>query len=177
MAFTKEEKKELVSQYETWLKDSKAIYVMSYSNMSMSNIDQVREKAEEVGGEIHVVKNTLMDIALKNVDFSDEGFFDGSSIVGFALQDAPSVAKILNTSIKDEGFFAFKGGYLNGEVINIDQIVTLAELPSRDEVRAQLLSLINTPATKLLRTIAEPARGVAMVLKSFSEKEAAPAAS
>ncbi len=176
MAFTKQEKKALVEKYEGWLKDSKAVYVMSYSNMDMQAIDGVRASAREIGGELHVVKNTLMKIALKNIGYSDEDLFTESSIAGFAFEEAPAMAKVLQKSVKDDEFFAFKGGYLNGDPIDKDQIVMLAELPSRDQVRAQLLALINTPATQILRTVAEPARGLAAVLKANSEKQAAAAA-
>ena len=176
MAFTKEEKKALVEQYESWLKDSHAVFVMSYSKMSMANIDAVRASAREIGGEVHVVKNTLMKIALKNAGYPESTDLSESSIVGFAFEDVPGMAKILNKTIKDDGFFAFKGGFLDKDLINAKQIVTLAELPSRDQVRAQLLALLNTPATKLVRTIKEPARGLAAVLKAYSEKQAAPAA-
>jgi large subunit ribosomal protein L10 len=176
LAFTKEEKKALVEQYENWLKESHAIFVMSYSTMTMANINAVRLAAREIGGEVHVVKNTLMKIALKNAGYVDSDLFSESSIVGFAFQDVPGLAKILNKSAKDENFFALKGGYLEKELIDAKQIVMLAELPSREQVRAQLLALINTPATKLVRTIQEPARGLAAVLKAYSEKQAAPAA-
>ncbi len=176
MAFTKEEKQALVEQYESWLKDSRALFVMTYSNMNMNNIDVVRAAAHEIGGELHVVKNTLMKIALEKAGYADSGLFSDSSMVGFAFEDAPALAKILNKSVNDDKFFAFKGGYLNREVIDSKQIVMLAELPSRDQVRAQLLALINTPATQLLRTISEPARGLAAVLKAYSDKQAAPAA-
>jgi large subunit ribosomal protein L10 len=176
LAFTKEEKKALVGQYERLLKDSHAIFVMSYSKMSMANVNAVRSAAREFGGEIHVVKNTLMKIALKNAGYVDSDLFNESSVVGFALGDVPGLAKVLNKTIKEESFFALKGGYLEKELMEPKQIVMLAELPSREQVRAQLLALINTPATKLVRTIKEPARGLAAVLKAYSEKQAAPAA-
>ncbi len=177
MAFTKEEKKALVEQYENLLKNSHAVFVMSYSKMSMANINAVRAAAREVGGEIHVVKNTLMKIALKNAGYAtDTELFENSSIVAFALSDVPALAKILNKTIKEEGFFALKGGYLEKEFIEPKQITMLAELPTREEVRAQLLALINTPATQLVRTLKEPARSLAAVLKAYTEKQNASAA-
>ena len=69
MAFTKEEKKELVATYEKWLKESKATYVLSYHKMAMKDIDTLRSEARELGAEFHVVKNTLMNLALKNCGF------------------------------------------------------------------------------------------------------------
>ena len=176
MAFTKEQKKVLISQYENWLKDSQAVFVLSYSKMTMNKITAIRAEARNTGGEIHVVKNTLMNIALKNIGYKDTGLFDGSSIVGFAFEDPASLAKIFNKARKQLDIFAFKGGYLNSNPIEIDQIIMLANLPPMLQMRAQLLAMIAAPATQLVRTLEEPARSLAPVIKAYSEKEAAPAA-
>lgn len=173
MAFTKEEKKALVEQYERWLKESRAVFVLSYQKMPMQMIDQIRAEARESEGEVHVVKNTLMNLALQNAGMEDEGLFDGTSIVGFAFKDAPSMAKLLNKAAKDGDSFAFKGGYLDSKPIVIDEIITLAELPPMPQMRAQLLAMIAAPASQLVRTISEPARGLAAVLKVYSEKPSA----
>lgn len=175
MAFTKQEKKELITGYEKWLKDSKAAYVMSYHKMSVKNIQELRAEAREIGGELHVVKNTLMNIALNNVNFENKSLFDEASIVAFAFEDAPSMAKIINKASSTD-IFAIKGGFMDGAPIEIDQIKTLAKLPPMPQMRAQLLALIQTPATQLVRTFTEPARQVAAVLKAYSEKSPAPAA-
>ncbi len=175
MAFTKQEKKELITGYEKWLKDSKAAYVMSYHKMSVKNIQELRAEAREIGGELHVVKNTLMNIALNNVNFENKGLFDEASIVAFAFEDAPSMAKIIDKASSTD-IFAIKGGFMDGAPIEIDQIKALAKLPPMPQMRAQLLALIQTPATQLVRTITEPARQVAAVLKAYSEKIPAPAA-
>jgi large subunit ribosomal protein L10 len=176
LAFTKEQKKALVTQYENWLKDSQAVFVLSYSKMSMRAITVLRNEARDIGGEIHVIKNTLMNIAIKNAGYEDQGIFDGSSIVGFAFEDPPSLAKIFNSSKEAREIFTFKGGYLNGDPVNVEQILTLANLPPMPQMRAQLLAMIAAPAAQFVRTLVEPARAVAAVLKSYSEKEAAPAA-
>jgi len=175
LAFTKQEKKELVAGYEKWLKESKAAYVMAFNGMTVSNIQDIRAEAREIGGELHIVKNTLMHLALKNIGFENTGIFDAASIVAFAFEDAPSMAKVVDKAA-DTDFFELKGGYMDGAPIEISQIQTLAKLPAMPEMRAQLLALINTPASQLVRTIAEPARQVAAVVKAYSEKSPAPAA-
>ena len=175
MAFTKQEKKELVAGYEKWLKDSKAAYIMSYHNMSVKTIQDLRAEAREVGGELHVVKNTLMNIALDNVGLENKGVFDESSIVAFAFEDAPSMAKIIDKASSTD-IFEIKGGFMDGAAIELDQIKTLAKLPPMPQMRAQLLALIQAPASQLVRTIAEPARQVAAVVKAYSEKSPAPVA-
>lgn len=175
MAFTKDEKKALVETYEKWLKESKAAYVLSYHKMKMQDIDAVRAEAREIGGEFHVVKNTLMNIALKNTGFEDTGLFDKSSMLAIAFEDAPLLAKIVDKASATE-IFEIKGGYMDGSPLNAGAIQTLAKLPAMPQMRAQLLALISTPATQLVRTIKEPARMIAAVVKAFSEKSPAQAA-
>ena len=175
MAFTKQEKKELVAGYEKWLKDSKAAYVMSYHKMSVKTIQDLRTEAREIGGELHVVKNTLMNIALKNIGLEDSGIFDKASLVAFAFEDAPSMAKIIDKASSTD-MFEIKGGYMDGALIESEQIKALAKLPPMPQMRAQLLALIQTPASQLVRTLAEPARQVAAVVKAYSEKNPAPVA-
>jgi large subunit ribosomal protein L10 len=175
LAFTKKEKTELVANYEKWLKESHAAYVLSYNKMQMKDIDALRGEAREINGELHVVKNTLMKIALKNCGFEDGGFFTGSSIMAFAFEDVSALAKIIDKAVSSE-IFKTKGGYMDGAVIDAKSIMALAKLPPLPLMRAQLLAMIQTPATKLVRTISEPARQVAAVLKAYSEKSPAPTA-
>jgi large subunit ribosomal protein L10 len=175
LAFTKEEKKELIATYEKWLKESKAAYVLSYNKMAMKDIDALRSEARELGGELHVVKNTLMNLALKNVGYEDAGLFDKSSLVAFAFSDAASVAKVVDKASASEQY-EIKGGYLDGLPVNAASVTMLAKLPALPVMRAQLLALIQTPATQLVRTLMEPARQVAAVVKAYSEKSPAQAA-
>jgi large subunit ribosomal protein L10 len=175
LAFTKQEKQELVATYEKWLKECKAAYVLSYQNMAMKDIDALRSDARELGGELHVVKNTLMNLALKNTGFEDVGLFDKSSLVAFAFNDAASVAKVVDkASASDQ--YEIKGGYLDGAPLSAASVTMLAKLPALPQMRAQLLALIQTPATQLVRTLMEPARQVAAVVKAYSEKSPAQAA-
>lgn len=175
MAFTKQEKKDLIASYEKWLKDSNAAYVMSYTNMRMKDIDELRADAREIGGELHVVKNTLMKIALKNCGLDDSDFFTESSMMAFAFEDAPSMAKIVDKANSTD-LFSIKGGYMDGAIIEKESIIALSKLPPLPQMRAQLLALIQTPATQLVRTISEPARQIAAVIKAYSEKDPAPTA-
>lgn len=174
MAFTKEEKKELVASYEEWLRKSSASYVMAFHKMSVKDIDELRAEARESGGELHVVKNTLMHLALKNIGFKDIGIFDEASIVAFAFEDAPSIAKVVDKAGSMDQF-KIKGGYMDGLPIDAEQIISLAKLPPMPEMRAQLLAMIMAPASQLVRTLVEPARQVAAVMKAYSEKSPAEA--
>jgi large subunit ribosomal protein L10 len=152
------------------------VFVLNYSKMTMKDIDTLRAKAREAGAELHVVKNTLMKLALDEVGIQDKAVFDGASLVGFAFSDAPALAKVLSDATVKSEIFAIKGGYLGNQPLTPAQVKALADLPPLPVMRAMLLGTISAPASKLVRTIAEPARGLAAVIKAYSEKGAAPAA-
>ncbi|GAP13129.1 LSU ribosomal protein L10P [Longilinea arvoryzae] len=176
MAFSKKHKQVLLAQYEEWANKSQAIFVLSYNKMTVKDTDMLRAKVREAGGELHVVKNTLMVMALDKAGIQHGKLMEGTSLMGFAMADAAALAKALSDATAKSEIFAMKGGYLDRLPITAKQVKSLAELPPLPVIRAQILGVITMPATKLVRTLAEPARSMAGVVKAYSEKEAAPAA-
>ena len=175
MAFTKDEKKKMLEQYENWLSKSQAIFMLQYSKMGMKEVDDMRAKAREVGAEMHVVKNTLFGILLDQLGIDGKKYLEQPTLVGFAYNDAPKLAKIVNDAAKSD-FFKVKGGLLGKRMMSIQDIKALADMPPLPVVRAQLLGVLSAPASKLVRTVNEPARGLAAVIKAHSEQAEAPAA-
>jgi len=176
LAFTKEHKNKLIEQYGEWLKKSHAVFLMEYGHMTVKTVEELRAKAREAGGEVHVVKNTLMNLALKNAGYSLKTTLEKTSIAGFAFGDVPVMAKIFNEAAKDAEIFSLKSSFLGVETIASHEVKVLAELPPLPTLRAKLLGLLQAPAGKLVRTLAEPARQIACVMKAYSEKEGVPAA-
>ncbi len=174
MAFTKEQKQDLVGKYEQWLKESSAFFLLEFDKMNMSEINSLRAKAREEDCQVHVIKNTLLSIALKNAGMQLDEPLIKTSLVGFTNDNAPGLAKMFNDATKTE-LFDFKLGYLDGQLIPVENIKALAELPPLPVVRAQFLGLLTTPASKLVRTLIEPARQMAAVVKAYSENEPATA--
>ncbi len=177
MAISKQRKDELVAQYGEWINHSHAMFLTEYKGMTMSQIDDLRRKVREAGGEFHIVKNTLSKVAFKEagLDLTPK-LLEGSTAVVFAFQDAPAMAKVLSDTARTSEFIKVKGGYLDRRLISRTDVQALAELPPLPVMRAQLLGVIMAPASKLARTIAEPARQMARVLKAFADQETAPAA-
>jgi len=176
LAFTKQQKTEILAQYEKWVSESQAIFILEYSKMSMKDIDAFRAKAREAGGQVHVCKNTLLGIALDKAGIHYGGMLDKTSLVGFVSHDAPVVAKVFSEATKNSEIFKLKGGVLDGRAINPAQVKALADMPPLPVLRSQLLGVLQAPASKLVRTLAEPARQMAAVVKAYSEREAAVAA-
>ncbi len=176
MAITKKQKDELVAQYQDWLTKSRAVFLAEYLGLSMKEMEELRGKIREVGGEFHVIKNTLARIALENAGYpSSDQYFEGSTAAGFAFQDAPKIAKTMADFAKSAESLKIKGGFLDAQQVTPQQIIALAELPPLPVMRAQLLATLMAPASKLARTLAEPARQLASVIKAYADKEAAPA--
>jgi large subunit ribosomal protein L10 len=175
LAISKQRKEQVLAQYQDWLKRSQAVILVEYTGVSMKDMDNIRARVRDAGGEFHVVKNTLARRA-----FADSGmsvpadYLVKSTAVSFAFTDPAATAKALSDAAKGNEFVKVKGGFVSGQALNPAEVKALAELPPLPILRAQLLGVLQAPAGKLVRTIAEPARGLAAVVRAFSEK--APAA-
>jgi large subunit ribosomal protein L10 len=172
LAISKQQKNELVSQYAEWINRSKALILAEYTGLSMKQIDDLRAKTREAGGEFHIVKNTLGKVAFESTGMPlHEKFLEGSTAIAFAFKDAPGLAKTLTDFARTSDFLKIKGGYLEKQALSPDQVKALADLPPLPVMRAQLLGVLLAPASKLARTLAEPARQVAAALKAYAEKD------
>jgi large subunit ribosomal protein L10 len=176
LAISKKRKDELVGEYTEWLKQSKAMIVTEYTGLSMKQMDDFRGKVREAGGGFHIIKNTLAKVAFEQGGLSEpDKFLTGNSAVVFAFRDAAEMAKIINEYARTSEFVKVKGGYLDGRAISAEDVRALADLPPLPVMRAQLLGTILAPASQLVRTLAEPARQVAAVIKAFADKDVASA--
>jgi len=176
LALSKQKKNEVLDQYKDWLKNSQAVILLEYTGATMKNMENIRAKIRESGGEFHVVKNTLVKLALESNGYAiPEGLLENSSAASFAFSDPVGTAKALSEATKGLEAIKVKGGYMGSEVLNAAQVKALAELPPLSVVRGQLLGVLQAPAGKLVRTIAEPARSLASVFRAYSEKAQAAA--
>ncbi|MBN8657419.1 MAG: 50S ribosomal protein L10, partial [Anaerolineae bacterium] len=96
-----------------------------------------------------------------------------STAISFAFSDPASTAKALTDATKGNEFVKVKGGFMAGKALNPAQVKALSDLPPLPVMRATLLGVLQAPAGKLVRTLAEPARGLAAVIKARSEQAAA----
>ncbi len=174
MALSKERKKEALAQYETWLKESEGVVLTEYTGLSMLEMDELRRNVREAGGEFHVIKNTIGKRAFEAVGFdAPEEYFLGSTALGIAFEDPPGVAKAIKDFGKKHDVIKIKGGFLEGAHMTASEIIALADLPPLPVVQGQLLGVISAPASKLVRTLIEPGRSLAQVLKAHADAAAA----
>ena len=174
MAVSKERKQEVLATYNEWLKKSQAVILVEYTGAKMKDLDGIRAKVRESGGEFHVMKNTLARRAFAASGMELPGdYLVKSTAVSFAFSDPASTAKALTDAMKGREYIKVKGGFMSGKAINAVQVKALSDMPPLPVMRAQLLGVLQAPAGKLVRTIAEPARGLAAVIKAFAEKASA----
>jgi large subunit ribosomal protein L10 len=174
LAISKQQKEELIEQYKKWLKESDGLILTHYHGLSVKAISNLRRDIRESGGEFHIIKNTLAKRAFEESGLEcKEDVFIGPTALGVSYQNPTGLAKVIKDFSKEFGTIEIKSGYLAERLMTVEEIVALAELPSMEAMRAKLLSTILAPASQLVRTLAEPGRQVAAVLKSYSEKEQA----
>jgi large subunit ribosomal protein L10 len=177
LAKSKEQKAAMLDQYMQWLEKSQAIVLVEYTGVKMKDLDAIRAKAREVGGEFHIVKNTLAKLALEKAGYSvPADYSEKSTAIGFAYRDPAGFAKALTEAAKGMEAIKIKGGFLGMETLPAAQVKSLANLPPLPVLRSQLLGVLQAPASKLVRTLAEPGRSLAYVVKAFSEQAAPTAA-
>ncbi len=175
MAISRERKEELVDEYRELLERSSGIIMSSHSGLTVKDTEDLRSKIREVGGEFHVVKNSLLKLAMDEAGVPiPDGSLEGTTAVGFADEDIPGVAKAIVDLAQDGGVVQVKAGIVRGAVYDDRQISRLAELPSLNVLRGQLLGLLQTPASQVAGVLESSVRQVLNVMKAYAETEEAP---
>lgn len=172
MALTKERKVELLQEYADLIQKSQGMILVEYRGLNMKGMDSLRQKIRDAQGELHVLKNTLALRALENGGYAvPTELLTQTTAVAFAFSDPPAVAKALTGAAKDSEFVKVKGALLGKNVLSVKEVEALAELPGLPVLRAQLLGLIATPASRLAGVVASGVRQVVNVIKAYSEKD------
>lgn len=165
------EKKEAVKQIEQIYNSSSSVIVTHYHGLTVSDLNQLRNKLRESGGSFTIVKNTLAKIAAKNAGFQcDESLFSGPVAIAYS-EDSLAAAKGVVKFAEANDNLKIVGGVLDGDALSVAEIVQLAKMPSLDELRGKLVALIQTPATNLVRVLQAPGSGLARVISAYANKK------
>lgn len=178
MAISREKKEQLVKGYVDRFNNSDAVIITDYRGLTVPQLQELRAEIRKAEGSFVVIKNTLARRALEEAGLPvDDDLLTGPIGIGFCHQNVPGVAKAITKYAKDNETLEVKGGLLGDQLIDEAAIKNLASLPSLDVLRAQLLGLINAPATQLTGVIAGSVRQLVNVVNAYAEKEgeAAPA--
>jgi large subunit ribosomal protein L10 len=174
LALTKNQKKERVAQYVDLLKKSQGIVLAEYGGLAAPGMNALRGRVREAQGEVHVVKNTLAEIALREAGLPASGEqIAGSTLIAFGIADVVGIAKAVVDTAKESEFVQVRGGFMDGKPLSSADVKTLASLPPLPVIRARLAGIIRAPAGKIAGVVSAPARNVVGVCKAFAQKSAA----
>jgi len=171
------EKANIVSELSEALKRSPFVLVTDYRGMKVADFNELRSRLTPARAEVQVVKNNFLKLAMANSGFPEVGDqFAGQTAVVTGEADVAPVAKIFKTFATEFKLAALRVGFVDRAVLSTSELETLAELPAREILQAQLLGLLLSPATRLVRLFNEPAAALVRLLNAKAEKEGAPAA-
>ena len=171
MAVSKAKKKEQVEKLSGDLKNVSNMVVATYTKMTVAQDFELRKALRGVVAKYQVIKNTLAEKAAKGSKV--EGALKdlaGVTSIAYTTGDPVAMAKALTKYAKDTPEFTFKIGVVEGRVIQVKDIEALANMPSREEIMAKLLFLINSPAQRLATAIHAVPRNLAVVINQGVEE-------
>ena len=170
------EKASIVSELSEALKRAPFVLVTDYRGMKVADFSELRNRLAATGAEMHVVKNSFLKLAMAASGFPQvDDQFAGQTAVVTGQADVAPVAKIFKTFATEFKRASLRVGFVDRAVLSTAELETLAELPTREVLQAQLLGLLLSPATRLVRLLNEPGAALARLLNAKAEKEGAPA--
>jgi large subunit ribosomal protein L10 len=171
MALTKAKKNAKVAMLASELQSSTSAIIGSFKGLTASKDFELRKVIRAAGGNYHVVKNKLAAKSSEGtkVEAALQGL-KGVSSVAYTSGDPVALAKALSTWVKDNAEFTFKLGIVDGKVITVDEIQSLATLPGKEELFSKLLFLIQSPAQRLATVINATGRNLAVVVNMAAEQ-------
>ncbi|MGM0439337.1 MAG: 50S ribosomal protein L10 [Patescibacteria group bacterium] len=171
MALTREKKEEIVDDIRQKVSDQTVVYFVNYKGMKARQIESLRKRLKENEANIMVVKKTLAKIAFdkENIDFDPEEL-DGELAFVFGFGDIVTPAKVISEFAKDYSI-EILGALLEGSALEANKVEELAELPTKEQLRAQLVSTIASPLTGFVGVLEGNIKGLLTVLKKQSEKD------
>lgn len=149
-----EEKKAVVAALTERLQNSVTGVVVSYKGITVADDTKLRKDLREAGVQYTVVKNTLLSRAADEAGLSDlNAVLEGTTAIATSAEDYVAAARILSKYADSNKDFTIKSGYLDGEVISLDKINSLAKLPSREVLLATVLNAFNAPIASFARAV------------------------
>lgn len=169
------EKREFVTEMNTVFKEAGSVVVAHYAGLTVAQMSDLRSKMREAGGTVKVAKNSLAKIALQGTE--SEGmseYLSGQTVLAYS-EDPVTAPKIAVEFSKANEKLVILGGAMGPTVLDEGGVKALATMPSIDELRAKLVGMISTPATRIATIVNKPGTQIAQVLSAYSQKDDAAA--
>jgi large subunit ribosomal protein L10 len=168
----REQKAAAIAEIADQLKGSEAVFAVDYRGISVPQAAELRVRLRDADATFRVVKNTLTERAADEAGTDTlKALLEGPTALTFVRGDAALAAKAIATFARETDTLAFKGGLLNGETLEPDQITAISRLPARDVLYAQLVGVVASPVTGLVRGLNALIAGLASQLGQIAEKK------
>jgi large subunit ribosomal protein L10 len=174
----REQKTAVVEEVAAQIQESEAVFAVDYRGISVPQAAALRERLTEAGARFRIVKNTLTLLAADKAGAEPlKGVLEGPTAFTFVTAedgDVALAAKALAQFKREHDLLDFKGGLMNGEPLTAEQIAELARLPARDVLHGQVVGMIASPITGLVRTLNALIAGLAIQLKQIADEGKVP---
>ena len=147
MPKTRAQKIDTVAKLTDKFSKANSVVFTNYSGMTMSDLSDMRQKLREISAEFSITKNNLVRIALKDagLELTDDAVLDGPTATLFAFGDEVAPIAELTKALKASQKGEIKAGFVNGEMINKARVTQLSTLPSKDQLRGQVVGALGAP--------------------------------
>ena len=166
----REQKELFVQNLKSIITENSLVLVFHYRGMSVTDMTDLRVQSFNSGCNIKVTKNRLTKLALEGSDkVALSEFFDGPTAIAYS-SDPVQLTKLLTNFAKNNSNLVILGGIMDNEILSVEKIEILSKLPSLEEIRAQLIGLISSPAQKIASVLTAPSGDLARVFNAYSNK-------
>jgi large subunit ribosomal protein L10 len=167
----KEAKKTYVDQMKKSFSSNESVMIAQYQGLNVTELDELRKELREKGIIFKITKNRITKIAIKDTPVKDlEKFFTGPTAAAIS-SDPISTAKILTKFAKSHDKLKIVAGFMDGKVLDKNEVAIIATLPSLDEARANIVGILATPAQKLVSILLAPGSKIANLARAKSLKK------
>jgi large subunit ribosomal protein L10 len=167
------EKENLVASLHRTFSETAVVLVTHYIGLTVAEIGELRKRMRDAGAGLKITKNRLAKLALEDTRYrSLEGLFKGPTAIAFA-NDPLAAARVAVGYAKTNPKLVLLGGSVGGHLLDAEGVKALATLPSVDELRGQLIGLLNAPATRIAGVLQAPAGQLARVFSAHGKKSEA----
>jgi large subunit ribosomal protein L10 len=167
-------KQSLVAEIKDRFNESQAVLMIDYRGLTVKEMQELRGKVREAGGDITVYKNSLTEIAVRELALPNmDAYLQGPTAFVFIEADPVAPAKALTTFAKAHQALELKGGFVENQLVDSAGVKAIADLPSREELIAKLLGTMLNPLTGTVRVLAGPARAFVTVVDAIAKEKAA----
>jgi large subunit ribosomal protein L10 len=170
----REQKAAAIEEVASQIQESEAVFAVDYRGISVPQAAELRTRLTEAGARFRVVKNTLTERAADKAGAEAlKEVLEGPTAFTFVLPqrgDVALAAKALATFRREHHVLAFKGGLMNGDALTVEQLEALSRLPARDVLHGQLVAMIASPITGLVRGLNALISGLAIQLGQIRDQ-------